>query len=150
MDKFCGFIELYLFKSFTISQNLLESIPDKKRRKALKAQLNDLKNRQGEHAFEKKVWKPFEKQFVKDFADMGPHWQILILKEEKDKHEENKRRPKTGLSINYIVARLWSEQIIMDNEANCLKISYNILQPPKHDSSTKSLLSSHLKILTDG
>ena len=79
---------LKAFKSFTISQNLLESIPDSKRKKSLKAQLNQLRNHRDEPSFEKKVWKPFEKHFVKEFADMGPHWQILVLKEERKKYEK--------------------------------------------------------------
>ena len=81
-----GFLKA--FKSFTISQNLLESIPDTKRQESLKTQLSELRNRQNERAFEKKVWNPFEKHFLKEFADMGSHWQILILKEEKEKHEK--------------------------------------------------------------
>lgn len=79
---------LKAFKSFTISQNLLESIPDTKRQESLKAQLSELQARRSEIGFEKKVWKPFEKHFIKEFADMGSHWQILILKEEKKRHEK--------------------------------------------------------------
>lgn len=76
------------FKSFTISQNLLESIPEIARRDTLQKRLTALRERHKEKEFEKRVWAPFEKSFLKEFADMGAHWQILVIKEERENYEK--------------------------------------------------------------
>ncbi len=35
--------------------------------------------------FQKEFWKPFEKKIINDFTEMGPYWQILMLKEVQSK-----------------------------------------------------------------
>ncbi len=76
------------FKSFTITKNLLESIPEKMRQTALQTKLSELNQRQREKGFEKSVWKPFEQKFAKEFSDMGAHWQILMLKKIRETYEK--------------------------------------------------------------
>lgn len=59
---------LKTFKSFTITQNLLDSIADNNRREALKDRLKHLKTEDD------------VKSFQNEFADMGQHWQLLVLR----------------------------------------------------------------------
>ncbi len=66
---------LEAFKSFTITPDLLESIPETSRQNSLKAKLETLKANP-------ELRKGFEKKFVKEYGDMGLHWQLLILKQE--------------------------------------------------------------------
>ena len=71
---------LNAFKSFTITENLLESIPEKERREALYQTLLEFKEKSKESRFQEEVWNPFQKRFLSEFNDMGAYWQLLLLK----------------------------------------------------------------------
>lgn len=85
------FAELYqdiqtAFRSITITANLLEAIPEPSRRDSI-LQKKDLLvkawREKGEGDFQKAHWVPFQNFIVKSTADMGAHWQLLMLESVK-------------------------------------------------------------------
>jgi hypothetical protein len=74
-------IFLQTFKSLTITQNLLDSLSDQSQKDHLMSRIVLLQNEAHSTSFEKKAWASFQKTFLKEYAHMGTHWQILMLKE---------------------------------------------------------------------
>ncbi len=71
------------YKNFADRKNprILNKIVEK-----LDAQLKEASRRDAlavfqSEEFHEKVWAPFEQKIINDFTEMGPYWQILILKE---------------------------------------------------------------------
>ncbi len=81
--------------SLQFSSNLIESYSPSGRQPMLKQQVEEMyeklnkKVRKSESRpalflsedFQREVWKPFENKIINDFTEMGPYWQILLLKE---------------------------------------------------------------------
>lgn len=77
------------FRSFTISNDLLENIPQLDRRETLKQKQNALLEEylrsSQKNLFEEKHWLVFQKTVLDNFKDMGAFWQILILRNTREK-----------------------------------------------------------------
>ncbi|MGH2612222.1 MAG: hypothetical protein ACRDFB_04130 [Rhabdochlamydiaceae bacterium] len=72
--------------SLQSTSNLIESYPYKKNQlKKLIEELDQKFINSGSdfnsESFQKESWKPFENKIINDFTEMGPYWQILLLKE---------------------------------------------------------------------
>lgn len=84
-----------VLKSFTITQDLADPVTDLKKRDHLKSRIQKLqtdfdglvgKEESVEKAFEstdfqKGTWLPFKEMIINDFTEMGPYWQILLLRD---------------------------------------------------------------------
>ncbi|MBS0620778.1 MAG: hypothetical protein JSS61_04895 [Verrucomicrobia bacterium] len=73
------------FRSFTLTNDLLSTIPELQRRSLLKEKqehllLAALDDSFDEENFQKECWLPFQEMILSQFSDMGPFWQTLILK----------------------------------------------------------------------
>jgi hypothetical protein len=82
------------FRSLQMTPNLLDVIPDTKRRASLKilqstlmSKLETLIQQTGSQnlaletqEFQNTLWTPFEHTVMDDYTDMGAYWQILFLK----------------------------------------------------------------------
>ncbi len=67
------------YKIFDTALRSLQSVPDLVAcYPSKKAELNWLVKALSQKKIE---WKPFEEKIIKDFTEMGPYWQILLLKE---------------------------------------------------------------------
>jgi hypothetical protein len=77
------------FRSLTITQDLLETIPQMQRKVDLKNQLESLLQARIElfstEEFEKKHWPAFENKILQEYEDMGLFWQTLVLKQLHEK-----------------------------------------------------------------
>lgn len=77
------------FRSFTLTSDLFSSIPQEDRREILKKMYDNLKTAttpresieqlHDDKEFQEKLWQPFQNKVLNDFADMGAHWQVLML-----------------------------------------------------------------------
>lgn len=82
-------------RSLTITNDLPACLPTDNRRNALRAMIKTLETnfqktiapkktvREAfdEESFQKNTWLPFQQKIINDFTEMGPFWQILLLKE---------------------------------------------------------------------
>jgi len=75
------------FRSLQITSDLILAIPEANRRESLKEQIQLLSstctNQQTSlhnPEFQKSYWLPFQYTIVHQYEDMGPHWQVLLLK----------------------------------------------------------------------
>jgi hypothetical protein len=87
------------FRSFTLSNDLLGNIPQLERREMLKQKQTELfavaekyshspaskKNLFEDLSFQEKQWAPFQKIVLNNFGDMGAFWQILFLRNAREK-----------------------------------------------------------------
>ncbi|MBS0649739.1 MAG: hypothetical protein JSR93_01130 [Verrucomicrobia bacterium] len=84
------------FRSLQITSDLISTVPQMERRDSLKERSERLISswqkavEQGvvslaEPNFQKENWLPFQNAVLQDFEDMGPHWQILMLKSIQEK-----------------------------------------------------------------
>jgi hypothetical protein len=84
------------FRSLQITSDLISTVPQMERRDSLKERSERLISswektiEQGvvslaEPRFQKEHWLPFQNAVLKEFEDMGPHWQILMLKSIQEK-----------------------------------------------------------------
>ncbi len=68
-------------RSLQSSSNLIESYPSNPNQlKELVKNITQKSDLDSED-FQKEMWKPFENKIINDFTEMGPYWQILLLKE---------------------------------------------------------------------
>ena len=71
--------------SFTLTQDLIAEVPQKDRQEKLKSSLKDLhdayQKKYPDAEFQTKYLVPFQNFLLKEFADMGPHWQLLALQQ---------------------------------------------------------------------
>lgn len=76
-EEFPKFYTLFekVFRSLTAHQNLLDGIAEEKRKKILKEKIENLKITALEEGT------AFQAFLLKEYADMGPHWQMLLLRE---------------------------------------------------------------------
>ncbi len=63
--------------SLQASSNLVEAYPSKE----LKGLVDALFEKKEPSLEFEAIWKPFENKIIKDFTEMGPYWQILLLSE---------------------------------------------------------------------
>jgi hypothetical protein len=87
------------FRSFTLTTDLLSTIPQLERRETLKQKQQQLiqaaeeifqtssetKNPLEDPAFKQKHWAPFQQAVIDSFGDMGAFWQILVLRHAQEK-----------------------------------------------------------------
>lgn len=84
------------FRSLQITSDLISTVPQMERRDSLKERSERLISswektvEQGvvslaESRFQKEHWLPFQNAVLQEFEDMGPHWQILMLKSIQEK-----------------------------------------------------------------
>lgn len=84
------------FRSLQITSDLISTVPQMERRDFLKERCEHLIScwqqavQQGADSllgstFQKEQWVPFQNAVLQDFKDMGPHWQILVLKNIQEK-----------------------------------------------------------------
>jgi hypothetical protein len=86
------------FRSLTLTSDLLSNVPQLDRRETLKekqdllilAAENFLQESIGvnpliDPAFQEKFWIPFQQSVLDNFEDMGPFWQVLLLKNTQEK-----------------------------------------------------------------
>ncbi len=84
------------FRSLQVTSDLISTVPQMERRDSLKERSKQLISswQQTLHlgatslldpAFQKEQWVPFQTALVQDFEDMGPHWQVLMLKNIQEK-----------------------------------------------------------------
>jgi hypothetical protein len=87
------------FRSLTLSHDLLSAIPQLERREMLKQQQVELfaaakkhlqsstqkKNLFEDSSFEQHYWSAFQKTLLDNFGDMGAFWQILFLRNTREK-----------------------------------------------------------------
>ncbi|MBY0530019.1 MAG: hypothetical protein K2P51_07490 [Rhabdochlamydiaceae bacterium] len=78
------------FRSLQITEDLISCIPQMERRESLKTVENqlmsccqsmDAQEAFLDLAFQEKHWIPFQASILKDYEDMGAHWQFLVLKD---------------------------------------------------------------------
>lgn len=62
------------FESFTLTEDLFAMIPGEERQNLLKKEFSELKKSKEKLAI-------FEKHVLKDYSDMGTHWQLLLFQE---------------------------------------------------------------------
>jgi hypothetical protein len=71
------------FCSFTITPDPTECVASPEKRASLEAALRSLKSAMTaefvNEGFQKEHWLPFQDSVVNDYADMGAHWQIVML-----------------------------------------------------------------------
>jgi len=67
-----------VFHSLTLTPDLIEPVPAGERKDSLRSRLACLKTEE---------WEPFQEHILKDYADMGAHWQVLVLRLAKEKME---------------------------------------------------------------
>lgn len=81
-NDFCAYYRDFqeAFRSFTITQDLLEPIPQLQRKVDLKNSQESLLQASAEEEFEKKHWAAFESKIREEYEDMGLFWQALVLK----------------------------------------------------------------------
>lgn len=75
------------FKSFTITSNLLDSIVNMQRKVSLTREIERIQS--------SKDWSnkllTFQKRFMKQFSDLGTHWQLLVLSDIREACERQER-----------------------------------------------------------
>lgn len=82
-----------VFRSFTITSDLIGAVPCLQKRQKLQSQMTTLltslkKEKKDSDSFEtafagekfqSQTWLPFQNSIIQDYADMGAYWQVLIL-----------------------------------------------------------------------
>ena len=75
-----------VLKSLTITNDLAEGVTSPEKKELLSSLIKDLYQR-GQAAdfdsniFQKESWLPFQQKIINDFTEMGPYWQILMLRD---------------------------------------------------------------------
>ncbi len=84
-----------VLRSFTITNNLTDQIASTEKKSTLHQLIeklqSDFKNTTDKIAvldeafessnFQKESWEPFQEKIINDFTEMGPYWQILLLRD---------------------------------------------------------------------
>ena len=76
-----------VLRSLTITKDLAADIPSADKRMVLREMAGKIQTDFKEalsfdsEKFQKKSWKPFEHKIINDFTEMGPYWQILLLRQ---------------------------------------------------------------------
>lgn len=87
------------FRSLTLTSDLAGNIPQFERRENLKTRQQQLlaaaqavletttstRNLLEDPLFHENHWAPFQQTILNDFTDMGAHWQVLLLRETREK-----------------------------------------------------------------
>jgi hypothetical protein len=77
------------FRSLQITEDLIESIPQKDRREQLKQAKQHLlvawerfqdQSSFSDHTFQKEHWIPFQNEVINNYEDMGAYWQVSLLR----------------------------------------------------------------------
>lgn len=81
-----------VLRSLTITNDLTTHVPSAEKKEILNNLIENLKNtiKESTHEtetafdsplFQKKSWEPFQEKIINDFTEMGPYWQILLLRD---------------------------------------------------------------------
>lgn len=73
-------------KSFTLTSNLIESVKQKEAREKLENLCSQILR---EKKIQKKTWSQIEKTILKNYSEMGNYWKILLLKDIRDRLNNN-------------------------------------------------------------
>jgi len=80
-----------VLRSLTITQDLTAPLASTEKKELLQKLVEKLeKSFQAEETFESKTfqkesWEPFQQKIINDFTEMGPYWQILLLRDVQNK-----------------------------------------------------------------
>jgi hypothetical protein len=73
------------FRSLTLTSDLMGTIPQLERRESLKEKQEELLLTAQQDDFQEKKWLPFQEMVISSFADMGAYWQVLYLRDLREK-----------------------------------------------------------------
>lgn len=66
-----------VFRSLAVTNDLTAEIPSPEKKELLSKLIDNLKSA----GTQKESWKPFQEKIINDFTEMGPYWQILLLRD---------------------------------------------------------------------
>jgi hypothetical protein len=75
--------------SLTLTNDLTANIPSSEKKELLLKLIENLKT----VGFQKEAWEPFQQKIINDFTEMGPYWQILLLRDVQHQLLQNIMRP---------------------------------------------------------
>lgn len=88
-DSFKKFVPTFLstFRSFTLTTNLINAIPNSYNRELLQKALDNLQACKNlDKDTQKKGWNDVQSIILHDLKDMGQHWQVLMAKYAQEKY----------------------------------------------------------------
>lgn len=75
-----------VFRTFTLTSDLVESVPDAVQRQKLQVSYKKLSDKLNTNPdVLEKEWPSFQNEIIKNFSNMGAYWQILFLQSTREK-----------------------------------------------------------------